>query len=142
MAKKAHRISFDMDTFETDLVNELLPVQNNFYTKKVSRIARTMRFPIPTSICEELNLNVSDICYFIKYTEGYYIAFNTRPNDVLERNIRSRKLIKAGMYNTLFVAIPQFIQQDFTKAIQYVQLIHPKGFKQNEWQIRFITECI
>ena len=141
MVKKAHRISFDMDTFETDLIDELLPVQNNFYTKKVSRIARTMRFPIPTAICEELNLNVSDICYFIKYSEGYYIAFNTRPEDVLERNIRSRKLIKAGMYNTLFVAIPQFIQQDFKNAIQTVQLIRPKGFKQNEWQIRFITDC-
>jgi bifunctional DNA-binding transcriptional regulator/antitoxin component of YhaV-PrlF toxin-antitoxin module len=142
MAKKAHRISFDMDTFETDIVNELLPVQNNFYTKRVSRIARTMRFPIPTLICEELNLNAGDICYFIRYSEGYYIAFITRPDGVNDKNIRSRKLIKAGMYNTLFVAIPQFIQQDFKEPIQSVQLIRPKGFKLHEWQIRFLTDCI
>ena len=143
MQKKPNKISFDMETDEIEFNAQVLLVNKAFYTKKICKVAGSLRFPIPTEITTDLNLSSSDLCYFIEYSEGYYIAFKIKPEDIpLKRQYRHRKLIKAGMYDTLFVAIPQFIKNKYTSEITYIQLIRPKGFKENEWQIQFFTDSI
>ena len=133
MKKKPNKISFDMETDEIEFNEQVLLVNKSFYTKKICKVAGSSRFPIPAEITTDLNLSSSDLCYFVEYSEGYYIAFKAKPEDIpLKRQVRYRKLIKAGMCSTLFVAIPQFIKNKYDSEITYVQLIRPKGFKENE----------
>lgn len=132
---KAKKISFDMDDM-SEISEQLVTVQNNCYTIRIRNIANTPRFKIPRAIIEELNLHAKDSCYFVQYTEGYYLSFKQIPN-TSTKNYKSRKLIPAGMYDTLYLAIPQFITNIF-KKINSVQLIRTKGFKKHEWQIKFL----
>ena len=131
-----------MEDNSEEITNQVLLVNNNFYTKKTCWVSGSLRFPIPVEIKTELNLKSGDMCYFVEYDAGYYIAFNKEPEGVLKKKIRYRKLSKAGMYETLFVCIPQFIKHKYTEEITNIQLIHPSGFKRNEWQIRFSTDSI
>lgn len=131
-----------MEDNSDEITEHVVIVNNNFYTKKTCYVAGSLRFPIPSQIKAQLNLNSGDNCYFVEYSQGFYIAFNIKPEDVLKRKIRSRKLIKAGACDTLFVCIPHFIKNQFNKEITGIQLIHLPGFKENEWQIRFSTDSI
>ena len=142
MQKKPNKIKFNMEDDETEFNEQVLYVNKAFYTKKTCKVSGSLRFPIPTDIVTDLNLTSSDLCYFVEYSEGYYIAFKTEPEGVLKKKIRHRRLAKAGMYNTLFVCIPHFIKNNYKSEITYIQLIRPKGFKENEWQIQFFTDSI
>ena len=132
---KPKKISFDMDDV-SDITDQLVTVYNDCYTVPIRKIANTPRFRIPKPIIEELGLTAKDLCYFVQYTEGYYISLKTKP-DVPPSFCKSRKLIPAGQYGTLYVAIPQFIS-NVHKKINSVQLIRTKGFKKYEWQIKFL----
>ena len=50
--------------------------------------------------------------------------------------MKFRKLSYAGSNETLFLLIPQFIQQQFPE-MKFVQLIRTPGFQPYEWQIQF-----
>lgn len=141
MQKKA-KIRFDMDE-ESDISEHLVIVHNNFHTKKTSNVCGSLRFPIPKTIKEELDLKAGDICYFCQYSEGFYISFNHKPAAATKAQVRSRKLAAAGAYGTLYVCIPPMIKNQYQKEIVSVQLIRTKGFQPYEWQIQFLfTECI
>lgn len=132
---KAKRICFDMDDI-SEISEQLITVNNDCYTVPIRHVAGTPRFRIPKPLIEKLNLKAKDTCYFVQYSEGYYLSFNVCP-DTSEKNYKSRKLIPAGQYNSLYVAIPQFIT-NFFKKINNVQLMCIKGFKEYEWQIKFL----
>ena len=131
-----------MEDNSEEITNQVILVNNRFYTKKTCNVSGSLRFPIPIEIKTELDLKSGDICYFVEYEAGYYIVFNEIPEGALKKKTRSRKLAKAGMYETLFVCIPHFIKNTFENKITHIQLIHPSGFKRNEWQIRFFTDSI
>lgn len=137
---KPKKISFDMDDV-SEITDQLITVCNDCYTIPIRNIANGKRFRIPKNIIEELQLSAKDLCYFVQYTEGYYISFKEIP-ETSTKNYKSRKLISAGQYNTLYTAIPQFITNIY-KKINSVQLIRTQGFKKHEWQIKFLfIDCI
>lgn len=132
---KPKKISFDMDDV-SEITDQLITVYNDCYTIPIRNVANGTRFKIPKPIVEELGLVAKDLCYFVQYTEGYYLSFKVEP-EAYKTLYRSRKLIPAGQYDTLYVAIPQFIT-NIHKKINNVQLIRTKGFKKHEWQIKFL----
>lgn len=135
--KKAGRIQFDMEEI-SDITNELVEVNNNCYTKPTSMHQSSLRFPIPTPIKLDLELKAGDSCYFVRYSEGYYLSFKVKP-DTSEHLMKERKVQSAGKYNTLYLVIPPFIKNLYKKPITNVQLIKTKGFKEYEWQIQFLS---
>ena len=139
--KKA-TIRFDTDDIE-DISDQLIEVNNNFYTKRTSSVCGSLRFPIPTPIKLDLNLKAGDPCFFCQYSEGFYISFKHKPEAATKAQIRSRKLAAAGSSNTLYLAIPPMIKNQYQETITNIKLIHTKGFQPYEWQIQFLfTECI
>lgn len=136
MPKKA-TIRFDTDEI-SDISEQIIEVNNDFYTKRTNNMAGSLRFPIPAPIKAELNLKAGDICYFCIYSEGFYISFNHKPEAATKAQIKARKLAAAGMYDTLYLAIPPMIKNLYQKPIQNVKLIRTKGFKPYEWQIQFL----
>lgn len=135
MKRKTGKIKFDMDD-TADINDELIEVDKAFYTRKITvSPSGSFRFPIPTQIKADLELKPGMPCYFVQYSEGFYISFGIKP-DCPERRMRCRKLSYAGSNQTLFLLIPQFIQQKLPK-IQFVQLIQTPGFQPYEWQIQF-----
>lgn len=135
--KKKTAIRFDMDEL-ADISNELVEINNDFYTKNTSMTCGSLRFPIPTPIKLELNLKAGDTCFFCQYSEGFYISFKHKPDAATKAQVRSRKLAAAGQYNTLYVCIPPMIKNLYQKTITGVKLIRTKGFKMHEWQIQFL----
>lgn len=139
--KKA-TIRFDMDDIE-DISDQLIEVKHDFYTKRTTSSCGSLRFPIPTTLKLELDLKAGDSCFFCQYSEGFYISFKHRPEAATKAQIRSRKLAAAGASNTLYLAIPPMIKNQYRELIQGVKLIRTKGFQPYEWQIQFLfTECI
>lgn len=136
MNKKA-KIKFNFDDV-ADISDELIEVKNDFYTKKTVSMSGSLRFPIPTPIKTELDLKAGDTCFFCQYSEGFYISFNHKPEAATKAQVRARKLAVAGMYETLYVAIPPMIKNLYQKPITNVKLIRTKGFKEYEWQIQFL----
>lgn len=135
MKKKAGKIRFDMDS-TADISDELIEINHDFYTKPVRpNINGTLRFPIPTEIKIELEIEPGTPCYFVQYSEGYYISFGVKP-DCSEKQMRCRHVQYAGRNKTLFLLIPQFIQHKIPN-IKFVQLIRTPGFQAYEWQIQF-----
>jgi hypothetical protein len=135
--RKARKIQFDMEEL-TDISDELIEVNNDCYTKSTSMHQSSLRFPIPTPIKLELDLKASDSCYFVRYSEGYYLSFKVKP-DTSKCLMKERKIQSAGKYNTLYLVIPPFIKNLYKKPITNVQLIKTKGFKEYEWQIQFLS---
>jgi hypothetical protein len=135
-------IRFDTEEI-SDISEQLIEVKNDFYTKKTCNSCGSLRFPIPTPLKVELDLKAGDICYFCQYSEGFYLSFKHRPETATKAQVRSRKLASAGMYNTLYLAIPPMIKNLYRETITNVKLIRTKGFQPYEWQIQFLsTECI
>lgn len=135
MKKKAGKIRFDMDS-TADISDELVEVNHDFYTRPVRPNSYgSLRFPIPTEIKAELNLKPGIPCYFVQYSEGFYISFGVKP-DCPETRMKYRKIYYAGQQQTLFLLIPQFIQHKFPNT-KFVQLIKPPSWKPYEWQIQF-----
>ena len=135
MAKKS-RINFEFDTTDTtDISEELVPVEKNFYTRYVRTIAGVKRFGIPKEIKKELNLKVKDDVYFVNYSDGYYIVFNEIP-DTSPDNYKRRKIISAGAHDSLYVAIPPMLTKDYVRPITAISLIQPKGVPNNTWRIQ------
>lgn len=135
--KKKTRINFDMDDM-SDITDQLVEINKDFYTKKTSKCCGSLRFPVPTPIKLELGLKAGDICYFCQYSEGFYISFKHKPEAATKAQIRSRKLAAAGSNNTLYVCIPPMIKNLYDKEITNVSLIRTKGFQSYEWQIQFL----
>lgn len=136
--RKLQKIQFDMS--ETDeLDNVLINIKKDFYVKP-TRIVRgnSIRFAIPRQIVEELNLKASDPCFFVKFSEGFYISFKQEP-DTVKRNYKKRLLQGIGQYKTLYLVIPPMIQSLYKEQIKYVKLIRTEGFKPYEWQIQFLS---
>lgn len=141
MPKKA-TIRFDTDDI-SDISDQIIEVQNDFYTKKTCNSCGSLRFPIPAPIKAELNLKAGDICYFCIYSEGFYISFNNKPESATKAQIKSRRLASAGAYGTLYVAIPPMIKNLYQTPITNIKLIRTKGFQPYEWQIQFLSiDCI
>lgn len=135
MKKKAGKIRFDMDS-TADISDELVEVNQDFYTRPVRPNSYgSLRFPIPKEIKAELNLTAGIPCYFVQYSEGFYISFGVKP-DCPEKRMKYRKIYYAGQQQTLFLLIPQFIQHKFPN-MKFVQLIRTPGFQPYEWQIQF-----
>lgn len=135
MKKKAGKIRFDMDS-TADISDELVEVNHDFYTRPVRpNVNGSFRFPIPNQIKADLELKPGMLCYFVKYSQGYYISFGVEPI-CTKNNVRHRRLSYAGQYETLYLLIPQFIQQKFPDT-KFVQLIKPPSWKPYEWQIQF-----
>ena len=135
MKKKAGKIKFDMDS-TADISDELIEINHDFYTKPVRpSVSGSFRFPIPTPIKAELDLKPGMLCYFVQYSEGFYISFGVKPN-CSEKQMKFRKISYAGCQQTLFLLIPQFIQRQFPE-MKFVQLIRTPGFQPYEWQIQF-----
>lgn len=110
MKKKAGKIKFDMDS-TADISDELVEVNHNFYTRPVRpNVNGSFRFPIPRQMKADLNLEPGMVCYFVQYSEGFYISFGVKP-DCPKSRMKFRKLSYAGQQQTLFLLIPQFIQQ-------------------------------
>lgn len=124
---------------EDELQHELLEVDKGFYTKKITSSNYGLKFPIPIEIVCALKLQVGDTCYFCKYSEGYYISFKYKPTGVLLRNIKSRKITKAGEYDTLYVRIPASMLHRMKDTPSSVSLVQVKGFQEHEWQINFLS---
>lgn len=137
MIKKA-QIRFDMENI-SDISEELVEINNDFYTKKTSCVCGSLRFPIPTPIKVELNLKAGDTCFFCQYSEGFYISFKHKPEAATKAQIRSRKLAAAGQYDTLYVCIPPMIKNLHKETITNIHLIRTKGFQPYEWQIKFLS---
>lgn len=141
MPRKA-KISFDMEDI-SDISEQLIEINHDFYTKKCSNVCGSLRFPIPTPIKLELNLKAGDTCFFCQYSEGYYISFNHRPAAATKAQVRERKLAAAGQYGTLYVCIPPMIKNLYQETIKGIKLYRIKGFQPYEWQLQFLfTECI
>ena len=136
--KKAGKIRFDMDEV-SDISNELVEVNKDCYTRQTSTHQNSLRFPIPIPIKLELDLKAGDKCYFVKYSEGYYLSFKVKPNSTTKDLMRERKISSAGQYDTLYLIIPPFIKKLFREPITNVQLIRTKGFQPYEWQIQFLS---
>lgn len=135
MKKKAGKIRFDMDS-TADISDELIEINRDFYTRPVRpNVNGSLRFPIPSPIKAELELKPGIPCYFVQYSAGFYISFGIKP-DCPKKQMRPRKLSYAGQHETLFLLIPQFIQQQFPE-MKFVQLIRTPGFQPYEWQIQF-----
>ena len=132
------KIIFDMDDL-SDISDDIIVVNKDFYTKRTTARAGSLRFAIPMPIKAELELNVSDLCYFCQYSEGFYISFKHKPEAATKAQVRSRKLAAAGDYGTLYVCIPQFIKNLHREPITSVQLIRTEGFEPHEWQIKFLS---
>ena len=136
MPKKA-TIRFDTDDI-SEISDQIIEVQNNFYTKRTSNTCGSLRFPIPTPIKIELDLKAGDTCFFCQYSEGFYISFKIKPEAATKAQLKSRKLAAAGSYNTLYLAIPPMIKNLYQETIQGIKLIRTKGFQPYEWQIQFL----
>jgi hypothetical protein len=136
MAKRKTKIMFDMAD-EADISDEIVGVNKDFYTKRTTSSCGSLRFPIPTPIKIELDLQPSDICYFCSYSEGFYISFKIKPETATKAQVRSRKLSVAGNNNTLYVCIPPFIKNLYREPITSVELIRTEGFQPYEWHIKF-----
>lgn len=131
--KKPNKISFEMSEI-SDISNNLVIVNRDFYTRQVTKHQSSIRFPIPKELVYNLDLKAGDKCYFIRYSEGFLISFKVKPEDFTKKQVRERKLIKAGAYDTLYLVIPPFIKNLYLKPITNVQLAHTKGFREYEWQ--------
>lgn len=141
MPKKA-QICFDMDDI-SDISDQLIEVKQDFYTKKTTYQSGSLRFSIPTPIIIELDLKAGDTCFFCQYSEGFFLSFKHRPEAATKAQVRSRKLAKAGMYGSLYLAIPPMIKNQYRETIKGIKLIRTKGFQPYEWQVQFLfTECI
>ena len=136
--QKLQKIQFDMsETDELDTV--LVNIKKDFYVKPTRVVkGNSIRFAIPKQIVGELNLKASDPCFFVKFSEGFYISFNHEP-DTVKRNYKKRLLQGIGQYKTLYLVIPPMIQSLYKEQIKYVKLIRTEGFKNYEWQIQFLS---
>ena len=140
--KPKTQIRFDMEDL-SDISDEIIEINKDFYTKKTSSVCGSLRFPIPTPIKVELDLKAGDTCFFCQYSEGFYLSFKVKPEAHTKAQIRARKLANAGQYNTLYVCIPPMIKNLYRKPITNIQLFRTKGFQAHEWQIQFLsTDCI
>ena len=140
--KKRIGIRFDMEEM-SEISNELVEINRDYYTKKTTYGQGSLKFPIPREIQVELNLNPGDICYFCLYSEGFYLSFKEKPITATKNMCRSRKLASAGMNNTLYLCIPPMIKNLYQEEIKSVVLMRTAGFKAHEWQLQFLfTECI
>lgn len=140
MPKKA-KIRFEMDDL-ADISDQIIEINNDFYTKKTSQTRGSLRFSIPTPIKVDLGLKAGDTCFFCQYSEGFYISFKIKPDAATKSLTKSRRLASAGAYNTLYVCIPPFIKNLYKKEICGVKLFRTKGFQKHEWQLQFLfTEC-
>lgn len=140
--KKRIGIHFDMDE-SSEISNELVEINRDYYTKRTTHGQGSLKFPIPREIEIELELNPGDLCYFCQYSEGFYLSFKEKPIAATKAMCRSRKLASAGMHNTLYLCIPPMIKNLYDEEIKSVILMRTKGFQAHEWQIKFLfTECI
>jgi bifunctional DNA-binding transcriptional regulator/antitoxin component of YhaV-PrlF toxin-antitoxin module len=138
MTKKS-KISFEFDlTSPPDFTEDLIPVDQNFYTRRVREISGVKRFGIPTAIKKELNLKPKDDVYFVTYDrEHYFIVFNEVP-DTSPNNYKRRKIIYAGHNQSLYVAVPPMLTKDYVRPLTGVSLTQPKGVPKNTWQIQLL----
>lgn len=134
---KKTSIKFEMSP-EDELQEDLLEVNHGFYTKKITCSNYGIKFPVPVEIVVDLDLKSGDTCYFCKYSEGFYISFKHKPQGSADKNIKSRKLCKAGDYDTLYVRIPAGIAHSLHPNPTSVSLVQVKGFQNYEWQINFL----
>lgn len=150
MPKKLTSIKFDFAPAdeEKELIQELVELNKRVYTRKLLfKAGASPALPIPREIELELNLKPSDWVYFVIFSEGVYISFKEKPEGHSKHLIKGRKLSYAGANKTLFVRLPKLILETQTQPItkdclNLIQLINTKGFKLNEWQVKFhSTEC-
>lgn len=142
MIKKTKYISFDMSD-ENDLERQIVTINNDVYIKKTSIVRNSVRFPIPKIITQDLELQANTPCYFAEYETGIVLIFNNEPKDVSKENVTMRKLLKAGMYDTLYLTIPSKFVKRYASDIKFVKLLHIKEYNKNEWKIQFLfTESI
>lgn len=138
--KKASKIRFDMsDDIDNELLNELVIIDKNCYTRKTNSTRGSLRFAIPHTIIDNLNLKAGDSCFFCKYSEGFYISFRVRPDAATKAQIKQRNLVAQGQANTIYLVIPPFIKNLYKEPIKAVQLMQIKGFQPYEWSIQFLT---
>ena len=131
-------IRFDVDDIE-DISNQLIEVNHDFYTNHTCQMSGCLRFPIPTPIRVELDLHPGDVCYYCKYSEGMYISFKHKPAAATKSQVKTRKLAAAGMYDTLYLAIPPMVKNLYREPITSIKLIRTKGFQPYEWHIQFLS---
>lgn len=138
--KKASKIRFDMsDDIDNELLNELVIIDKNCYTRKTNSTRGSLRFAIPHTIIDNLNLKAGDPCFFCKYSEGFYISFRVRPDAATKAQIKQRNLVAQGQASTIYLVIPPFIKNLYKEPIKAVQLMQIKGFQPYEWSIQFLT---
>ena len=138
--KKPTKIRFDMsDEIDNEILNELVLIDKNCYTRKTNTTRGSLRFAIPTEIIHNLNLKAGDTCFFCKYSEGFYLSFRVYPVAATKAQIKQRNLVAQGQAHTLYLVIPPFIKNLYKTPIKAVQLMQIKGFQPYEWSIQFLT---
>ena len=138
MVRKATKIQFNMAETSLELENNLVQIDNNCYTRRTYIVNNSVRFTIPKQIIDKLNLKAGDVCFFVQYSEGFYLSFINKPESATKAQIRSRKLVSQGQANTIHLVIPPFIKNLYKESITAIQLLQIKGFKPYEWQIQFL----
>lgn len=138
--KRANKIRFDMsDDIDNELLDELVIVDKNCYTRKTNSTRGSLRFAVPTEIITNLGLKAGDTCFFCKYSEGFYLSFRICPEAATKAQIKQRNLVAQGQAHTLYLVIPPFIKNLYKDTIKAVQLMQIKGFQPYEWSIQFLT---
>lgn len=140
--RKKNAIRFDMEDI-SDISDSIIEIEG-FHTKNtITNKRNQLMFAIPKQIIIDLQLNPGDVVYFCQYSNGYYLSFKYKPADISNKQFRTRKLVPAGMYKTLYICIPPFIKNLYKEPITNIKLVQTKGFQPHEWQIQFLsTECI
>ena len=134
-------IRFDADDI-ADISEQLVEINRNFYTRPTTKSCGSLRFAVPAAICAELGLKTGDECYYYQYSEGFLISFKHKPVAATKAQLRSRKLATAGAGNTLYLAIPPMVKNQYREPITNIKLFRTKGFQPYEWQIQFLSiEC-
>lgn len=138
--KKASKIRFDMsDDIDNELLDELIIIDKNCYTRKTHSTRGSLRFAVPNEIVCNLGLKAGIPCFFCKYSEGFYLSFGVRPEAATKAQIKERNLVAQGQAHTLYLVIPPFIKNLYREPIKAVQLMQIKGFQPHEWSIQFLT---
>lgn len=135
--KHTTHIHFNMEDID-DISNELVNVQNNFYTRPVRVVRNSIHFSIPQQIINNLDLKAKDSCFFYFTIDGNYLSFKQYPTGIAPKFIRERKITLIGNNGTLYLIIPRFFTRLYNKPIKNVKLINAKGMQPHEWQIQFL----